>query len=152
LRKQQNPVLKKKSQAFSNIKMKCDICLAQSPTIPKQCIKRLVYLKSQKNQLVFIVSIINFSEKSCYPGPGSLDKKGGRRLNLLLGKRLHLLPPFYLKNPAQVINNITMKYFYLFFLPCLRYGPCRPLCFLLPALSPANINVQSTLYLKETFP
>jgi hypothetical protein len=27
--------------------------------------------------------------------PGSLDKKEGRRFHLLLSKRLHLLPPFF---------------------------------------------------------
>jgi hypothetical protein len=35
--------------------------------------------------------------------PGSLDKIGGRRFNLLLSKRLHLLPPFFQTNPARGI-------------------------------------------------
>jgi hypothetical protein len=29
---------------------------------------------------------------------GSLDKKGGRRCHLLLGKRWHLLPPYFMSN------------------------------------------------------
>jgi hypothetical protein len=56
---------------------------------------------SPTQQLVY--NFCKFSNQTAkhIPVPGSLDKKGGRRCQLLLNKRWHLLPPFSFNEPGS---------------------------------------------------